>query len=576
MRLVIAGLLLPAVVAQFFGNQQNQQQPQQYGQNGQPNGQNGYPNQQRPFGQPPNAPQPQLGGIQRQMGQNTLGQPQSAVQQQHPIHQLMQQQQGLQNQQHLQQQQQVRNLYGQNQQQQGGRPGNSQQNQQQHQQQQQGQQPSFLQQAANRVQQSVIQPIQSAAQQVGRTVQNAVARPGAVFNRFSSNQGNSYTGSTGFNSPGIFATPQRNNVPLNPGATFYIQLTGYTNQGLQMKGGTTCYCPRNQCTLLENVLHPCYFTFTIVVGTASGEPIHYISKEFVAVPSNGTLDPDAGDWAVGVTLQLVSKPTYIDIFVNNLGPVIQGQTVNYLDEFWQVDTFTIDLGDYSPTPANQQQQTVSTSLNGQLVRSTLEVSYYVQCQAGLLGDNCDLQCQPTRETDPPRSVCTSRITNVSSVCGMDSNRAQVQNCQICGYGVIDDKCADLAALQSRELGVNSAFRVWTIVLGVLLGIALIVICILIVMHVVDEKKRRDERDRELRNRRVEPVFNDQPNFAAYDNRHAVSNPLLGTDEWAKPPQPHVFTRPAGVESESNHSDTVPRNGGPSSAFAQPPRREAQV
>jgi hypothetical protein len=70
-----------------------------------------------------------------------------------------------------------------------------------------------------------------------------------------------------------------------------------------------------------------------------------------------------------VTLQLVSKPAYIDIFVNNLGPVIQGRTVNYLDEFWQVDTFTLDLTDYQPTISNQQPTPVSTRINGQLVGS---------------------------------------------------------------------------------------------------------------------------------------------------------------------------------------------------------------
>ncbi|KAI6188274.1 hypothetical protein M3Y98_00337400 [Aphelenchoides besseyi] len=556
MRSIISWLwLFSAVSAQFFGNQPNQQQ---YGQNTNSNGQHPYQNsQQLSFGQRSNPPQPQNGGIHRSMSQNTMGQPQNSPQQQNQ-----------QNQQNLQNQQQLRNF------QQSGRSQNLQQsNLQQHNSQQSNRESSFLQSAANQFQSHIVKPLESAASQV----KQAIARPGAVFNRFSSNQDNSWTGSSGSNSPGIFVTPTRNNVPLNPGATFYIQLSSYTNQGLNMKGGTTCYCPRDQCTILENILHPCYFTFTIVVSTASGEPIHYISKEFVAVNSTGQPSPSSGDWTVPVTLQLVSKPTYIDIFVNNLGPVIQGRTVNYLDEFWQVDTFTIDLSDYTPTIANQQPQPVTTRLNGQLVRSTLEVNYYVQCQAGLLGDSCDLQCQPTKQAEPPRTVCSSRITNVSSICGLDSSRSQVQNCQICGYGVIDEKCADLAALQSRELGVNSAFRVWTIILAILLAIALILICILIGLGVRQSRKQQD-RERELRTRRVEPIFNDQPNFAAYDNRHNVGNPLLqNNDEWNKPPQPHIFNRPAGIESESNHSDTVPRNGTSAPAgYSQQTRREAQV
>jgi hypothetical protein len=55
--------------------------------------------------------------------------------------------------------------------------------------------------------------------------------------------------------------------------------------------------------------------------------------------------------------------------VNNLGPVISGKQVNYLDEFWQVDTFTIDLSDYQPVIANQEPQPVTAQLRGQLVSS---------------------------------------------------------------------------------------------------------------------------------------------------------------------------------------------------------------
>jgi hypothetical protein len=195
-----------------------------------------------------------------------------------------------------------------------------------------------------------------------------------------------------------------------------------------------------------------------VVASSSGEPVHYISKQFVVVNNTGIPSPAEGDWTVPVTLNMVSKPTYIDIFVNNLGPVIQGRQVNYLDEFWQVDTFTIDLSDYRPSIANSQPSPVTTRLNGQLVGSNLEVSYYVQCQAGLLGDNCDLQCSPTKKQEQPaRSICMSRITNTTSICTLDNNRAQVQNCQICGYGVLNDQCADLAHFEGQE--VVSVFKI---------------------------------------------------------------------------------------------------------------------
>jgi hypothetical protein len=139
----------------------------------------------------------------------------------------------------------------------------------------------------------------------------------------------------------------------------------------------------------------------------------------------------------------------------------------------------------------------------------------------------------------------------------------------------------LAALRSRELGVSSGYRIWTIVLGILLGIAIIFIIILIIMYVLAEKKLKEEQERELRER--ERRYNNEANNNfAYDNRHAVSNPLLAQDDWSKPAHPpHAFGhRQPVVETESNHSDAAPRAAGtgfPSTAhYPQQSRREAQV
>lgn len=55
---------------------------------------------------------------------------------------------------------------------------------------------------------------------------------------------------------------------MSTGASLTIQLSNYLNPNKAMKDGKTCYCSREECTILENVLHQCYFTFTIVISQA--------------------------------------------------------------------------------------------------------------------------------------------------------------------------------------------------------------------------------------------------------------------------------------------------------------------
>jgi H+/gluconate symporter-like permease len=98
--------------------------------------------------------------------------------------------------------------------------------------------------------------------------------------------------------------------------------------------------------------------------------------------------------------------------------------------------------------------------------------------------------------------------------------------------------------------------VWTIVLGILLGIAIIFIIILIVMYVLAERKVKREQEQDLREQHQRTNGNGHNGIGAYENgRHAVSNPLLA-NEWDKPAHPpHAFAH-HGVESESNHSGSV--------------------
>ncbi|CAD5217577.1 unnamed protein product [Bursaphelenchus okinawaensis] len=385
-------------------------------------------------------------------------------------------------------------------------------------------------------------------------------RPGAMYDRMGAG-GN--TGNFGgnlvsvSNSPGIFINPNRGNR-LSPGAVLNLQLTGYINENKAMRDGKTCYCPREECTILENVLHPCYFTFTIVVSQNGGEPAQYISKQFVIINNTGLPMENSGDWMAPVSIQTAFKPSTIDVFVNNLGPVIQGRQVVYLNEFWLVDSFALDLDDYRPTIANQQPQPVVTKLTGSVVRSQLELQYAVSCQSSFLGENCDLQCKPI-STGPGKAICTSRLTNISSVCTYDNSRANVENCTQCGLGVMNDACADLADITRREVGVSSAYKVWTIILGVLCGLLLIFFIILLILYICALKRRATEpRERQR-------IYQQQ-----IRNRPIVSNPLLES-EWNKPREPYALRQPP-VDDTSIQNEPIPGVY----EYSQPPRREAQV
>uniref|UniRef100_A0A1I7SR48 Uncharacterized protein n=1 Tax=Bursaphelenchus xylophilus TaxID=6326 RepID=A0A1I7SR48_BURXY len=357
----------------------------------------------------------------------------------------------------------------------------------------------------------------------GQRQSQPLLRPGVMYDRVSNSGQSQFGGSivSASNSPGIFINPTR-------------------------QVGSVA-------------LKRDFGSFFVFFGD---EPVQYISKQFVIVNSTG-MPEQSGDWMSPVSVQTAFKPAVIDVFVNNLGPVIQGRTVVALNEFWLVDSFTVELDDYKPTIANQQPTPVVKRLTGSVVRSQLEFHYSVQCQAGYVGDNCDLQCRPTN-TGPARAICTSRLTNISSVCTYDQSRTAVENCTQCGLGLMNDDCADLAGITQRERGVSQAYKVWTIILGVLCGLLFICLLILLLLYVCALRRRKNGDTRERQR-----IYQQQQRPA----RPIVSNPLL-QDEWNKPREPYALRQAAPlVDSESIQSDTA-RQGGVS--YNPAPRREAQV
>lgn len=178
----------------------------------------------------------------------------------------------------------------------------------------------------------------------------------------------------------------------------------------------------------------------------------------------------------------------------------------------------------------------------------MDVTFSVQCQAGFNGPDCDLACKPVRSS-PPRAVCTSRLTNVSSVCGFDTTRNFVQNCTVCGAGLNNDVCNELAGITEREFGVNKAYKVWTIVLGVVAGVLLLFCLIMLVLYVIALRKRTNKTEIRERQR----IYQQQR--GALDHRPIVSSPLLNSEWQANPP--HVIQKQQRgplVDTDSLQSD----------------------
>uniref|UniRef100_A0A915EFP4 GPR180/TMEM145 transmembrane domain-containing protein n=1 Tax=Ditylenchus dipsaci TaxID=166011 RepID=A0A915EFP4_9BILA len=110
---------------------------------------------------------------------------------------------------------------------------------------------------------------------------------------------------------------------------------------------------------------------------------------------------------------MTTKPQSIDIFVHNLGPVIDQNTAQaiYFDYLVLVDTFVIDLRDYVPIPYGDKFVLTTIESTGQLVKSTLTASYGVNCKYGYMGALCDLKCDMTAK---PRNAVNNQPSNKNS------------------------------------------------------------------------------------------------------------------------------------------------------------------
>ncbi|KAI1732066.1 hypothetical protein Ddc_00916 [Ditylenchus destructor] len=430
---------------------------------------------------------------------------------------------------------------------------------------------------------------------------------------------------------GFLTTPYREGLARSTQgntATLELRLQSYLNRGLTMPNGMTCDCPQqNRCTFLKNIASPCLFSFTAVIVSAD-QSVNYISTDFIPFNSSGL---SGGEWTTPITVDMTTKPQSIDVFVHNLGPVIDQQTSQavYFDYLTLVDIFVIDLRDYLPIGFGDTYTLTHKVLTGQQVRSTLEVNYAVLCKTGYMGQSCELQCRTTnmpvlnqspaaanfgqsqavqpvnnaltasnnpqqqqnqqrQSQNSPPILCTSVLANATQqqqCTFLNQQRTQVRDCNICNFGVNENNntCKDAASVYGNMDGVSAIWRTLAFIFGGLLLLLLIALIVLCVVILIGARKKRDERNER-------PVMQ-RPPYARAVVQDRSARPLLGpdsgdfrqpssagtaSDEWTKPSVPPAVIQRGMRPQHAPIADTNETSPSDESEFRSPPRREAQV
>ncbi|KAE9415343.1 hypothetical protein Angca_000567 [Angiostrongylus cantonensis] len=262
------------------------------------------------------------------------------------------------------------------------------------------------------------------------------------------------------------------------GAQVQIRLTSYQNPTMALSNTTTCNCPIAYCDFLPpNQQNACSFSFVTVISSAY-QSVQYIQSDFN--PFFGSIS--TGNWTNPHSFQMISKPVSIDIFVQHLGVSIDSATANLLffGKLILVDSFIVDLSIFKKSGGGDQ----SLSLVGLQLGTQLQLILNIQCINGMMGEMCDLSCNiPSSYTANNYAICSNNRTGDYFNCTYNSYTSQVVQCQLCATnGNFNGTCMNTIPIQYT--GVSSAFRVWTIVLGCLLGIAILLIFCLIISYIM--------------------------------------------------------------------------------------------
>ncbi|EJD73882.1 hypothetical protein LOAG_18728 [Loa loa] len=126
----------------------------------------------------------------------------------------------------------------------------------------------------------------------------------------------------------------------------------------------------------------------------------------------------------------------IDIIVHHLGVVINQATGNleYFNHLIPIDTFVISLDNYQATPYGTTPNIIQQTISGQILGTTLQLAYNVQCIDNNYGPNCDLKCTPA-SINNLHAACISVITGMHHSCKYASNSIKIFDCTPCPYGL---------------------------------------------------------------------------------------------------------------------------------------------
>ncbi|CAD6187571.1 unnamed protein product [Caenorhabditis auriculariae] len=344
------------------------------------------------------------------------------------------------------------------------------------------------------------------------------------------------------------------------GAQVDIRLTSYANTNLNLMNGTTCMCPINNCNYIPaNQQNQCLFSFVIVISAAD-QSIQYIQSDFYPMPNNGLLT--SGNWTIPYSFQMNTKPVAIDIFVQHLGVVMDSQTAQLLffNHLALVDSFVVDLINYSNSGQNGPQ---ALTLVGQQQGTQLQISLNVQCINNMMGQYCDLQCNNANIGNSNTVICFSNRTNTYSACKWNSYRSQVTDCYVCTHGTYNGTCNG-AVIYTNNGGVAYAFRTWTIVLGVLLGIALLLILCLIISYIIVRNREASRSETFKKNSYENGNYDTSTSYSRESKqREGSTSQALLSEEWStsKPKPTGILAHTTARQNEQAESeDSYMANG----------------
>ncbi|MFH4979128.1 hypothetical protein AB6A40_005837 [Gnathostoma spinigerum] len=295
-----------------------------------------------------------------------------------------------------------------------------------------------------------------------------------------------------------------------------VKLMAFSNPSFSLPSGMTCSCPPGKhCTLsTHGSSSGCNFAFTTII-IYPDESVNYITTEFIPSPSGSV---SGKEFPEETTVYGFAKPASINVFVHHLGVVVDRATGTIQDCSYLVlvDTFVNSLRDYVAAPKGVTPNNVVRMLTGKSLNTTLQIGYSASCVGIQVGPNCDLICDKT-DVDSMQAACKSVITGGYYSCRFDSALStSVSNCQYCEYGLTENRTACAAGIIHDNICpvglVSSAYRIWTIVLGSLLGLACLFILFLTLLYLLSQKKLK-ERENQQR-RQNEGGFQSQRTVAA--------------------------------------------------------------